>query len=473
MKRFEQLADDIAALIRTGVLKPGQRIPSVRLASRQYKVSPSTVFRAYYQLENLGLIYARPQSGYFVTHLSSHSLPEQSPKQDETRSTEVDVSELVFSVLRDMREASQVPLGSAFPCPTLFPMQRLARSMAKATRLMDLRSVVSDLPPGNLSLRRQIAVRYAISGVSVPVEEILVTDGALEALNLCLQAVTRPGDLVAIESPAFYACLQVLERLQLRAVEIPLQTGGGVDLEVLARALAQHDIKACWFMTNFQNPTGMSMSADDKRQLVSLLHRHQVPLIEDDVYGELYFGQEAPVSAKAFDRDGLVLHCSSFSKCLAPGYRVGWVSAGRFLEPVQRLKLMTTLSASVPAQAALADYLEFGGFDRHLRSLRTSLESQKHRMLAAINRYLPADVRISRPAGGYFLWLELAPGTDVLRLFRQAAAAGISLAPGPMFSATRGFGHCLRLNYGHPWSEAQEQAMAWLGEWLVRYSQDN
>ncbi|UDL05663.1 PLP-dependent aminotransferase family protein [Marinobacter sp. CA1] len=464
MKRFEQLAHDLAELIRDGTLQPGQRIPSVRLASRTYKVSPSTVFRAYYLLENMGLIYARPKSGYFVTSLTSHSLPEPAAGYDETQRTSVDVSELVFSVLRSMREASQVPFGSAFPCPTLFPMQRLARSMAKATRLMDLRSVVADLPPGNHSLRRQIAVRYAISGVSVPVEEVLVTDGALEALNLCLQAVTKPGDLVAIEAPAFYACLQVLERLQLQAVEIPVRAATGVDLGVLEQALDQHDIKACWFMTNFQNPTGASMPADHKRQLVELLHRHQIPLIEDDVYGELYFSREAPVPAKAFDRDGLVMHCSSFSKCLAPGYRVGWVSAGRYLETVQRLKLMTTLSASVPAQAALADYLEHGGFDRHLRGLRSSLETQKNRMLAAIDRYFPPQVRVSRPTGGYFLWLELPPGNDVLALFRAASERGIGLAPGPMFSATRGFGHCVRLNFGHPWNDSQEAAIATLAD---------
>ncbi|MDX1636165.1 MAG: PLP-dependent aminotransferase family protein [Marinobacter sp.] len=466
MKRFEQLAQDLADLIRTGTLRPGERIPSVRMASRQYNVSPSTVFRAYYALENLGLIHARPQSGYFVTSLTSHALPEADVPKREARTTPVDVSELVFSILRAMREASQVPLGSAFPSPNLFPLQRLARSMARATRLMDVNSVVADLPPGNLQLRRQIAVRYGISGVSVPVEDILVTDGALEALNLCLQALTQPGDKVAIEAPAFYACLQVLERLQLQAVEIPVSASGGIDLAVLERALQQHDIKACWFMTNFQNPTGVSLESERKRQLVELLHQHQVPLVEDDVYGELYFGHQAPVMAKSFDRDGLVLHCSSFSKCLAPGYRVGWVSAGRYQERLQRLKLMTTLSASIPAQAALADYLEHGGFDRHLRALRGRLETQKNQMFAAIDRHFPAEVRVTRPAGGYFLWLELPASIDSLELFRRAAEAGISIAPGPMFSATRSFAHCLRLNFGHPWSPELEAAMATLGRLL-------
>ncbi|WP_092020871.1 aminotransferase-like domain-containing protein [Marinobacter zhejiangensis] len=467
MKRYEQLAQDIAELIRSGALQPGSRIPSVRLASRTYKVSPSTVFRAYYHLENLGLIHARPKSGYFVTSLSHHALPSPLSVPEGTTSTPVDVSELVFSLLQAIRDARQVPLGSAFPGPSLFPMQRLARSMAKATRLMDLGSVVADLPPGNLNLRRQIAVRYGIAGVSVPVEEILVTDGALEALNLCLQAVTSPGDLVAIEAPAFYACLQVLERLKLQAVPIPVDPRNGIDLDALAGALKSHDIKACWFMTNFQNPTGVSLPTERKQRLVELLHRHQVPLVEDDVYGELYYGSQAPVMTKAFDRDGLVMHCSSFSKCLAPGYRVGWVSAGRYAEAIQRLKLMTTLSASVPAQAAIADYLEFGGFDRHLRGLRARLESQKHQMFAAIDRYFPKDVRFTRPDGGYFLWLELPAQVDTLDLFQRAAAEGISLAPGPMFSATREFRHCLRLNYGQPWSDGLERAVARLGQLLA------
>lgn len=462
MKRYEQFANDIAEMIRTGVLQAGERVPSVRHASKTYGVSPSTVFQAYYLLENRGLIRSRPKSGYFVCGQPRQPLPVREPRNTSAETKTVDVSELVFSVLRSVRDPSTIPLGSAFPCPSLFPMQRLARSMAKATRLMDLRSVVVDLPPGNESLRRQIALRYRVSGVSV--EEVIITSGALEALNLCLQAVTRPGDLVAIESPAFYASLQVLERLQLKAVEIPVDSRTGIDLAVLEKALDQHPIKACWFMTNFQNPMGVTLSDDSKKALVDLLHRHQVPLIEDDVYSELYFGANPPKPAKAFDRDGLVMHCGSFSKSLAPGYRVGWTAAGRFSQQVERLKLMTTISASIPAQAAIADYLQFGGFDRHLRKLRHNLEVQQNQMRAAIERYFPEQTRVTRPDGGYFLWLELPEHIDSLQFFKQALEQGISIAPGPIFSATRDFRHCIRLNYGYPWTSTFENAMKTLGD---------
>ena len=467
MKRYERFADDIAELIRSGVLGPGQRVPSVRYASQTHGVSPSTVFQAYYLLERRGLIRARPRSGYFVNAHAPRPFSEPQALEPQSESTDVDVSALVFSILESIKDPSTVPFGSAFPSPELFPLQRLSRSLASASRAMDPRMVVTDLSPGNPQLRRQIALRYMVGGLMLPMEELLITNGALEALNLCLQAVTEPGDLVAIEAPAFYACLQVLERLKLKAVEIPVHPREGIDLGVLAQTLSKHPVKAVWCMTNFQNPVGASMPEEKKQQLVELLREHQVPLIEDDVYAELYYAQQAPKPAKAFDTDGLVMHCGSFSKSLAPGYRIGWVAAGRYAQKIERLKLMTSLCASMPAQAAIADYLQHGGYDRHLRRLRYALEEQQNAMLAAIARHFPAQTRVSHPAGGYFLWLELPEQMDSLKLFQMALAQGISIAPGPIFSPTQRFRNCIRLNYGSPWTDQSEKAMETLGR-IVR-----
>ncbi|ABY98279.1 TPA: GntR family transcriptional regulator MpaR [Pseudomonas putida] len=463
MKRYERFADDIAELIRSGVLGPGQRVPSVRYASQTHGVSPSTVFQAYYLLERRGLIRARPRSGYFVNAHAPRQFSEPQALQPVSESTDVDVSALVFSILDSIKDPNTIPFGSAFPSPELFPLQRLSRSLASASRSMDPRMVVTDLSPGNPQLRRQIALRYMVGGLMLPMEELLITNGALEALNLCLQAVTQPGDLVAIEAPAFYACLQVLERLKLKAVEIPVHPREGMDLGVLAQTLEKHPVKAVWCMTNFQNPVGASMPEAKKQALVELLTRHQVPLIEDDVYAELYYSQQAPKPAKAFDTQGLVMHCGSFAKSLAPGYRIGWVAAGRFAQKIERLKLMTSLCASMPAQAAIADYLQHGGYDRHLRKLRYALEGQQANMLAAIARHFPAQTRVSQPSGGYFLWLELPEQMDALKLFHMALAQGISIAPGPIFSPTRRFGNCIRLNYGSPWHDGAERAMETLG----------
>lgn len=465
MKRYEQLADDIAQSIREGVLCRGDRLPSVRQTSASRGISPSTVFQAYYLLEARGLISARERSGYFVTggaiglpQLQAPALPVASA------ATEVDVSELVFEILESVKSRTTVPIGSAFPSPLLFPLGRLARTMAATVQAMDPWSTIRDLSPGDTELRRQIALRYMIDGLHVPIDEIVITGGALEALNLCLSAVTRPGDTVIVESPTFYAALQAIERNGLRAVEVPGHPRHGIDLNALEDAIKRHHPKACWLMTNFQNPSGSLMPDEHKQALVELLTRHQIPLIEDDVYGELYFGEKRPMPAKAYDTEGLVMHCSSFSKCLAPGYRIGWVAPGRYAQQLERIKLTTTLAASVPAQQALANYLTKGGYDRHLRGLRHTLMVQQIKFIEAIEQSFPAGTRLTSPMGGYFLWVQLPENIDSLQIHRLALDQGISIAPGPMFSAQRGFGNYLRLNYGHEWNKEMETAVARLGD---------
>lgn len=468
MKRYEQLADDIAQSIQNGLLRPGDRLPSVRQTSSSRGVSPSTVFEAYYLLEARGMITARARSGYFVAAgaLRLQPLPEPLRAVPE-HPAELDVSELVFEVLEATRGRKAVPLGSAFPSPLLFPLARLGRSMASTVQKMDPWSTVEDLSPGDADLRRQIALRYLIDGLQVPIDEIVITNGALEGLNLCLLAVTRPGDTVLIESPTFYAALQSIQRNGLKAVEVPSHPVTGIDLEAMEQAIRIHRPKACWLMTNFQNPQGSLMPDASKRKLVELITSHEIPLIEDDVYGELYFGDKRPTPAKAFDAQGWVMHCASFSKCLAPGYRVGWVAPGRFTRQVERLKLTTTLATCIPAQQAIASYLAKGGYDRHLRQLRHTLLLQQMQYLEAIERSFPGGTRITRPQGGYFFWVKLPGGVHALEIHRAALSNGISIAPGPIFSAQRSFTDYLRLNYGHPWDQRSASAMDRLGQ-LIR-----
>jgi len=464
MKRYERLASQIGDLIRRGDLPPGTRIPAVRAACDAYGVSPSTVFRAYYLLESQGLIVARPRSGYFVLAAAPGAPLHGAASTPNEPSKSVNISELVFEVLHSIKDTHTVALGSAFMSPTVFPMQRLGRSCASVNRSTDLAKMVAALPPGDDALRRQIALRYLMAGMVVHVDEIIITSGALDALTLSLQVLTHAGDEIAIEKPAFYAALQAIQRLQLKVVEIPVHPVEGHDMEALAQALDRRSIRACWFMTSFQNPTGATLSDTKKQTLVELLAKYEVPLIEDDVYSELRFGSAPIRPAKFFDRQGLVLHCGSFAKSLAPGYRIGWAAAGRFAEQLERAKWMTTLSASVPAQRAIADYLEHGGYDRFLRKLRRELAAQQADMLSAIDRYFPAQSTATRPDGGYFTWVELPRHVDSLRLFEAALERGISVAPGPMFSASGEFRHHIRLNYGYPWSPEIERAMATLGE---------
>lgn len=464
MKLYEQLANSIAQSIQEGVLCRGDRLPSVRQASVSRNVSPATVLEAYYLLEARGLITARERSGYFVTSGAVNIPSSPAPVIEcQLEPTQVDMSELVFEVLESIRLKNVVPLGSAFPSPLLFPRVNLAKTMASSVQLMDPWASVDNLSAGDMNLRRQIALRYMIDGLHVTADEVVVTNGALEALNLCLMAVTRPGDTILIESPTFYAALQSIERIGLRAVEIPSHPKDGIDLAAMERAILQYQPKVCWLMTNFQNPLGSLLSNEKKEALVALITKYQLPLIEDDVYGELYFSDKRPIPAKAFDTEGLVMHCSSFSKCLAPGYRVGWVAPGKFAKAVARLKLTTTISASVPAQVAIARYLQKGGYDKHLRNLRHALLVNQIKFVEALERYFPVGACLTLPQGGYFLWVKLPEGINALELHKLALNHDISIAPGPIFSAQRQFVSYIRLNYGHIWDARIEGALATLG----------
>jgi len=463
VRRYEQVALEFSTLISQGVLRPGDRIPSVRKACQQYRVNAGTILQAYGQLEARGLINARPRSGYYVLARKAGWAPEPAITSPHSGSTRVDVANLVFKVLASIRDREIVPLGSAFPSPELFPLEKLNKIAAAVARRMPTWSSIHDLTPGNAELRRLIGLRYLESGLAISGGDIVITSGAMEAINLCLQAVTRPGDRIAIESPTFYSTLMAIERMGLKAVEIATHPREGIDLRALGAALERHGIKACIVMPTFQTPLGSCMSDDNKRELVAMLAQREVPLIEDDVYAELYFGAARPLPAKAFDREGLVLHCGSFAKCLAPGYRVGWAAPGRFKEAVERLKFMTTLTTASLPQAAIADYLKHGGFERHLRTLRHSLSVQREQMRQSVERHFPAGYRVTRPEGGYMLWIELPGGVEALRLHQVALERRISVAPGPIFSAQRRYSNFIRVNFGHPWSKGTDDAVKTLG----------
>lgn len=463
MGLYQSLAFETEKLISDGVLMAGDRLPSVRQVCKSRNVSPVTVTQAYYLLESRGLIEARPKSGYFVRARLGLRLHEPEMSHPVSNSTELQVSDFIFQILNSVKNPSVVPLGSSFPSPYLFPLDKLGRFLGQAARKFDPISTVTDLPPGNEELRRQIVLRYLSRGAVVPTDEIVITSGAMEGLNLCLQAATSPGDLIAIESPTFYAGLQASERLGLKVIEIPSHPREGISLEALEDALRRYPIKACLLMLNFANPTGSLVSDARKKYLIDLLGRYDVPLIEDDVYGELYFGSQAPLCSKSEARTDHVMHVSSFSKCLAPGYRIGWVAAGRYTEKIVRLKLSTTLATTIPVQIAMADFLKNGGYDHHLRRLRQQLAVQESVLIDAVERYFPPESKLARPVGGYFMWIGLPDQVDALKLHKMALDQGISIAPGPIFSAKREFANCIRLNYGYPDSVQQQAAIATLG----------
>lgn len=466
LKLYETLAADIAGQIAQGVIREGERIPSVRQTSQQHNLSVSTVIRAFLLLESQGVIESRPQSGYFVRRRPTGTVlpvPPAPPAPAEVaRAPSLDTSALVLTTLRSIDQGS-VPFGSPYPDPALFPWARLNHYATSIGRRDGGRMPLADLPPGNPELIRQIARRHLDNGLAVDAGEIIVTAGATEAINLCLQAVARPGAAIAVETPTYYAQLQAVKRLGMRVLEIPTDPQLGIDLAALERAIDTDDVAACMVMPNFQNPLGFRMPEARLRALADLLARHDLPAIENDVYHELYYGDSHPLSLKHFDTHGLVMHCNSFSKSLTSGWRLGWTLPGRFHQQVEKLKFLNTPSMPSLPQLAIAEYLRADGYDYHLRRLRKTLAQQASIMAAAVLRFFPDGTSVSTPSGGYLLWVCLPPGVQALELYARAQERGISLAAGDMFAASGAWRQHIRLNYSYPWNATLETALRTLG----------
>jgi DNA-binding transcriptional MocR family regulator len=460
---YERVADHIVELIDRGTLHAGERLPSIRKLSSQMDVSISTVLQAYMMLEGKERIEAKPQSGFYVRP-ARHLVPEPCASSPSPLVTRVGVSELVAQVFQTAHDPHVVQLALSTPSPEHLPVKRLNRLMAAATAKAGARALSYDFPPGYAPLRHEIAKRSIESGCKLAESEIVTTHGTMEALNLCLRAVGKAGDVIAIESPAFYGTLQVIESLGMKALEIATDPRDGIVLDALAAAMRRQKIKACLLVTNFSNPLGSCMPDANKQTLVELLARREIPLIEDDIYGDLCFAGPRPKAAKAYDKKGLVLLCSSFSKTLAPGYRVGWTAPGRFRPQVESLKFTSSMATTTAPQMAIAEFLQSGGYDRYLRKLRRILEGQVEQMRHAVSQYFPDGTKITHPQGGYVLWVELPRSVDSLELHRRALAQKISIAPGPIFSAKQRYKNFIRLSCGLPWSEKVDRAVQTLGE---------
>lgn len=463
---YERVANRVAAMIEDGTLRPGDRVPSVRAMRDALSVSLSTVLEAYRLLEDRGLIRARPQSGYFVRSPVPARLPEPEASKCPGRARFVERS-LAQRMSERVGKPGMVQLGSAMPGLEFMPVAALNRAMAREAR-RDAGAHAYTEPAGCERLRREIARRMIGAGCTLGADDLIVTAGATEAIHLCLSAVTSPGDVVAVESPGYYGFFETLAALHLKAREIPTDPRTGIDVDALGEALAGERIAAVLVSPNFSNPTGSLVPEDGKRRIAELAARHGVPVIEDDVYGDLPFDGERPHAIKAYDRDdasgGLVLYCSSFSKTIAPGLRVGWCAPGRFYERVERLKMTTSFAAATLPQLTVASFLANGGYDRAVRRIRRIYREQVDRVTAAVAEHFPEGTRAARPQGAHVLWVQMPAGVDAVTLSERACEHGVSIAAGPMFSARGAYADCLRLNCGVPWSDQVEAAIRTVGE---------
>ena len=464
---YLQVSEGIEKMIADEVLKIGDKLPSVRVLTDEYGISMGTAFQAYYHLEGKGLIESRPKSGYYV-RFNHHRFPDLPAKrQPDPLSRDVSMNEMIKAIYRDSAGTGVMNFALAVPDVSLLPAAKINKSVVHALRNTPGHCVNYENTQGNLELRKEISRLSFNWGGKVKPEEIVVTSGCLDAIVHCLKAVTRHGDTVAVECPTYFGIYQAIESLGLKVVEITSDPVTGLDLDSLQKAIKKFSLKACVVIPNFNNPLGSCMPDENKKRLVEIITKNSIPLIEDDIYGELYFGKKRPLTCKHFDTKGMVLHCSSLSKSLAPGYRIGWAIPGKFLEQVKQMKRVQDISSPTLTQAAMAHFLKNGRYEYHLKNLRRSLHTQSLRYVQAIINYFPPDTKVSRPHGGFILWVELNKKADTFRLRSEAMKHSIAIVPGKIFSSGCNYTNCLRISFGKPYNEDVEYGLMMLGK-LIR-----
>lgn len=466
---YMRLASELEAKMRNGLYKVGDKLPSLRALHEKTGASITTVYQSYMELEARALVEARQKSGFYVRPPLEGLLPlPKSGGRVSSRPRRVSIN-ILAGILNDLAlGADYLPFGVAVPGAELFPTRQLNRSLrAVAASGGNWAEAYSNVD-GDLGLRRQIAKRSEVGSVNE--DDIVLTNGCVDAIHLALRAVAGPGDTILLESPIYTVFLQLIEDLHMMAIEIPTHPITGIDLDAAADAVRKNKVKAALVNPNFQNPLGFEMPDESKREFLRIMSGRGIPIIEDDIYGEHYFGAVRPSTIKSLDTEGMVLLCSSFSKSVGPDLRVGWIMPGRYRDKVMRLKFNSTVASPRLNQMVISDFLSGARYERHMRRLRAALRSQAGSLMAAVAEYFPEGVRLSAPKGGVVVWVELGRKVDGLELFHAAIREGISILPGQACTSTAKYRNCIRLSFGSAWDDQMEDGIKRLGGLIGKLS---
>ncbi|MCC9064590.1 PLP-dependent aminotransferase family protein [Flavobacterium piscisymbiosum] len=464
---YQKIANTIQEQIFSETLKIGDKLPSIRAFQKLHNVSMNTIKQAFLELESKSLIESRPKSGFYVSKTSNRKLliPSMNKlKLSEQKTTSEDLITKVFDSLSD-KDITRFSIG--VPDPSFLPIAKLNKGLAKVVRNLAESGTSYEPVQGSANLRRNVAKWAIVLEGKLTEDDFVTTSGAMNAIFNCLMAVTKRGDTIAIESPVYFGIIQIAQNMGLNIIELPTHPTTGVDLEALKKVI--HKVDVCCFMSNFSNPLGSLMPDEHKKELVKMLTHHNIPLIEDDLYGNLFFGTVRPKPCKYYDEAGIVMWCGSVSKTLAPGYRVGWVAPGKFKDKIIRQKMAQTVCMPSLYQEVIADFLEHGRYDHHLRNLRSTLYTNSLHFQRTIEDHFPENTKISQPQGGSFLWLELDKSIDTAVLYDTAIQQKIGFAPGRIFTQHDQYHNCMRLNFGLEWKEKVELDLKRLGQ-LVKNS---
>lgn len=470
MTRYQHLASLLAQRIEQGLYQQGEKLPSVRHLSLEHGVSISTVQQAYLTLENLQLITAQPRSGYFVAPRKMQP-PEPAMTRPMQRPVEVNQWDEILTLLDARSDKATIPFGSGSPDVSQPGLKPLWRELSRVVQHNPEEVLGYDELPGRPEIREQIARLMLDGGAVVGPDDIVITNGCHGALSTGLLAVCKPGDIVAVESPSFHGTMQILRSFDIRAIEIPTDPQTGISLEALELALEQWPIKGIILVPTCNNPLGFIMPDDRKRAVLRLAQRHDIVIFEDDVYGELTYEYPRPRTIKSWDTDGRVLLCSSMSKCLAPGMRIGWIAPGRYLDRVLHMKYAAA-GTNVPApQMAVAAFIREGHYHRHVRRMRQIYQQRMSEWTCRVRQYFPCGICVTRPRGSFLLWIELPESVDMMCVMRTLRQHKIQVAPGSLFSPSGKYRHCLRLNCALPLTTQNDAALHLMGE-IIQQAMD-
>jgi len=470
MNLYQDLAQKLAAQIKNRSLLLGERIPGTRRLATKYRVSINTVLQAQSLLENWGMIQAKPRSGYFVcwrSEESSTNKPQVTAFKPAPKL--VKNQQLVLDLVQNTEDKSLVQFGAALPDAIFFPVKKLQRCATQIIRKHEELYSHYSFPPGDIELRKEISKRMRGKNCSVEAGDLVITSGCHEAILLALKAVTQAGDIVALESPTYYGLLQIIDSLQLKALEIPSSAQSGMDQNALEEACRKWKIKACVIVSNFSNPLGSSASLEEKKSLLKVLQKNNIPLVEDNIYGDLAFDGFQPSTFKSIDTQGNVLYCNSCSKTVSPGLRVGWIAPGRFIEKVTYLKFAQSLASPVIDQKILCHYFKEGNYDQHIRTVQTLLAAQVFKIREEILEHFPTGTSVNSPEGGFVLWITMTKGFDSMAFYEEALEHQVSIAPGALFTAGNKYKNCFRINCALAWTNKAKQGIKILGKIALKH----
>jgi DNA-binding transcriptional MocR family regulator len=467
--RYEEVAAKVTGIIKNLRLNAGERVPSVRQVSKELQVSMATVFQAYHLLEAKGLIVSRPRSGYFVNATAKNTLIQKPTGKYIPLPSQVTLNNMIANMIKNVREFGAVNFSIVAPVNEMLPISRISKAVRETLKDVTGDSFQYPLIEGHPRLVKQIVRQTIDWETSLATDDVLVTNGCIEAINFCLDAVAKPGDIILVESPTPYGILQIMERRNLLALEIMTHPDTGLDLDQLALAIEQHKIAACVLTTICNSPIGCGMPRENIISLVQLLSEHNIPLIEDDALGDLSFTHPRPLPAKAYDKTNNILYCASFSKTLGSGFRIGWVSGGRYHEQLKRFKYISNFFTNGILQDAIGRFLETGLYNAHVKNMKTALQQNMVRYMGSINHYFPDEIKIAEPKGGFSIWLELPAHIDAWELHRRALREGIGICPGQIFSTTSQYDNYIRINYCPIWNTKIDRHLEKLAILIRKY----